>query len=185
MFKIDSPGATGGNEFTEGNPALNIPATEVSDEWLNAVQRELVEVVEFGGLVLDKLDDKQVRKAIQAIIQLGGDQQLKQTIPNNEAADTDIVGLLFDKADFKAARIDFDLERFTDASNVQETGIMWAVHDTKDDIWLLRLFTQGDDAGVDFDITVAGQIRHIQTTDIAGANYDGDIRISSILKFNQ
>ena len=185
MFKIDSPGATVLNEFTEGNPGLGVPATEVSDEWLNAVQAELVEVVEFAGITLDKLDSTQVREAIQVLIGLGGDQQVQQAIPNNDAGATAITGLLFDKVDFKAVRMTFDLERLTDTQNVQETGILYATHDTNDDVWKLRLTSQGDDAGVSFDITTSGQIRHTLTTDLTGTNYAGTIRVNNIIKLKQ
>ena len=54
MFKIDSEGATGANLFTEGDPSLSIPATVVSDEWLNEVQEELVLVVEEMGLFMEE-----------------------------------------------------------------------------------------------------------------------------------
>jgi hypothetical protein len=47
MFKIDSPGATGENRFKE----TPLPATQVSSEWLNAVQDELVNAVAAGAAV--------------------------------------------------------------------------------------------------------------------------------------
>jgi len=186
MFKIDSPGATGANEFTEGNPGLGVPATEVSDEWLNAVQREIVEVVEFSGQTLDKLDDEQLRKAIQLLIGLAGDQQIDQAITNNDPVPVAIAGLIFDKTLFKAARMTFDIERSTDTQNVQETGIMYAVHDTRDDVWKLRFTSQGDDAGVIFDIVAAtGQVRQFDTNDLTGSTYLGRLSVTNVIKIKQ
>ena len=54
-------------EFTEGNPGSGVAATLLKAAWLNAVQRELVHVVEGAGLTLDAADDSQILKAIQAI----------------------------------------------------------------------------------------------------------------------
>ena len=72
MFRIDSDGATVGNLFTEGNPALNIPATVVSADWLNdTVQEELVGVVLDAGLVLNKLDNTQLLQALDVLIAAG------------------------------------------------------------------------------------------------------------------
>lgn len=69
MHKIDAPGATGGNEFTEGDPQLAIAATTVGAKWLNTIQRELVAVVEDVGITLDDTIDTQL---LQAIRVLGG-----------------------------------------------------------------------------------------------------------------
>ncbi len=63
MFKIDSIGATPENEFTEGNlPAIQ--PTKCTDEWLNVIQNEFVNIVEGFGVVLNKLDNAQVFKIL-------------------------------------------------------------------------------------------------------------------------
>lgn len=65
MFRIDGPGATQDNKFTEGDPATGTRATVVSDEWLNAVQEELAKAIEDDGYDLDKLDPGQLSKLIR------------------------------------------------------------------------------------------------------------------------
>jgi len=72
MFRIDSAGATQQNMFTAGDPAQGIPATEVSDVWLNAIQEELANVVEKSGLALNKADSNQLAKGL-AILVANGD----------------------------------------------------------------------------------------------------------------
>ncbi|MEJ1411084.1 MAG: hypothetical protein RPU60_12935 [Candidatus Sedimenticola sp. (ex Thyasira tokunagai)] len=67
MFEIDSPGHVA-NRFTEGDPLVPLPATQVSAEWLNAVQDELVSVIEGAGIVLDKEDPAQLLAAIGLLI---------------------------------------------------------------------------------------------------------------------
>lgn len=68
MHRIDGPGATPDNRFTEGDPVAAVPATEVSATWLNSVQEELVAIVLEAGLSLDKGDDSQVLQAILSLI---------------------------------------------------------------------------------------------------------------------
>ena len=64
MHRIDTSTATPDNRFTEGDPAIPLPATVVSADWLNAVQEELVAVVTGAGLELDKAENDQLRQAI-------------------------------------------------------------------------------------------------------------------------
>ena len=56
MHRIDGPGATAENQFTEGNPGTGTPATVVTDDWLTAVQEEIAGVVEASGAALAKGD---------------------------------------------------------------------------------------------------------------------------------
>lgn len=59
--------ANGAGEFTQGQPGSGVDATIIAVAWLNAVQRELIHVVEGAGITLDPADDSQVLKAIRAI----------------------------------------------------------------------------------------------------------------------
>ena len=68
MHRIDAPGFAPGNLFTEGNPALSILATEVSDDWLNDVQEELTTVIEGQGITLVKGLQTQLQSAIFSMI---------------------------------------------------------------------------------------------------------------------
>lgn len=57
-----TPGVPG--YFKEGSPAAGDPPTEVSADWLNAVQEELVGAILAAGLALSKLDNVQLAAAI-------------------------------------------------------------------------------------------------------------------------
>ena len=65
MFKIDTAGNVGGL-FSDGTPP-SVPPTIVSDQWLNAVQTELVNVVLGAGLALDKTNSGQVLAALEIL----------------------------------------------------------------------------------------------------------------------
>lgn len=67
MHRIDGPGATVDNKFTDGDPVGGVQATLVTDDWLNAVQEEVVGVIESTGAVLDKVTNTQLLAAIRAL----------------------------------------------------------------------------------------------------------------------
>lgn len=67
MHRIDAAGNAGGL-FTEGNPGTGVRATKVDDDWLNAVQEEIVNVVTGAGIALVKGTNTQLRSAILSMI---------------------------------------------------------------------------------------------------------------------
>ena len=184
MHRIDAPGFALGNLFTEGNPSLSIPATEVSDDWLNDVQEEIVTVIEDAGITLVKGQQDQLKAAINLMIGLGG-SEIKLDPLLNATADQVIAGLIFDKTKVKAALINFDIHRRTDSSNVQETGILVVTHNTEDDIWRAVLLQSAfDDSESAFNVIAGtGQVR-VTTLDLAGAAYDGQLRITGVTRFS-
>lgn len=68
MHRIDHETATSDHKFTEGNPTIPVPATVVTDDWLNAVQEELVAVITGAGLELEKSDNTQLWQAITTAV---------------------------------------------------------------------------------------------------------------------
>ncbi|WP_421864303.1 hypothetical protein [Marinobacter adhaerens] len=72
MFRIDGPGATNDNKFTEGDPANGTRATVVTDQWLNAVQEEIAAAIENDGQSLDKSNPGQLSKSLsRRVLHLG------------------------------------------------------------------------------------------------------------------
>lgn len=78
MFRIDhvtadaslpTPEALGTEGyFKKGNPATATPATVVTADWANAVQEEIMFVIEEAGLASDKTDNTLLKQAIDALI---------------------------------------------------------------------------------------------------------------------
>ncbi len=184
MHRIDAPGFAPGNFFTEGNPSLSILATEVSDDWLNDVQEELTTVIEGQGIALVKGLQTQLQSAIFSMIGAGGTNIKLDPLLNN-TADQVITGLVLDKTVTKAAVIFADAHRETDSSNVQETMIWLATHDSKDDVWRIsNILTAFDDSGTTPNIVAAsGQVR-AGTNTLAGANYAAQLRITGVMRFS-
>lgn len=68
MHRVDGPGATPTNQFTEGSPSTGVPATTVTADIMNALQEEVAAVIEQGaGLVLNKPDNTQLLQAILSL----------------------------------------------------------------------------------------------------------------------
>ena len=63
MHRIDGPGATVDNEFTDGDPVGGVPATIVMADWLNDVQEELMSILSAAGITPVKGTQDQVLKA--------------------------------------------------------------------------------------------------------------------------
>lgn len=63
---IPNTRADSNGEFTDGNVAGGVPPTLLPAEWFNTIQRELVTVVQDGGLTLDPNDDTQVLAALKS-----------------------------------------------------------------------------------------------------------------------
>lgn len=68
MHRIDGPAAAPGGHFTDGDPSVGTPATVVTDDWANAVQEELVAVIEATGAALAKPDNTQLLAAIRTLV---------------------------------------------------------------------------------------------------------------------
>lgn len=69
MHRIDGPGATVDNRFTDGDPVGGVQATMVTDDWANDVQEELMSILTAGGVAPVKGTQDQVLKALAVLIQ--------------------------------------------------------------------------------------------------------------------
>src|SRR3712207_6309861 len=65
MHRIDGDGHSS-NTFVGGVPNVT-PATQVTPDWLNAVQEELAGIVTASGTALNKASNAQVLAALQAL----------------------------------------------------------------------------------------------------------------------
>lgn len=83
--------ATAAGEFTEGN-AGGVPATLLKAAWLNAVQRELVNLIGGAGIELDAEDSAQVLKAVQALVAVGTAAAAKQLAVRDLRLSSDLLG---------------------------------------------------------------------------------------------
>lgn len=67
MHRIDSSGSVAG-QFTAGNPATGQRATLLDADHMNAIQEEILAVIEAAGIAPVKGTNNQLLTAIQALI---------------------------------------------------------------------------------------------------------------------
>lgn len=67
MYRIDGPGATADNKFTDGDPVGGVQATMVTEDWLNDVQEELLSIMDAGGVLPAKGVRNQVLAALRVV----------------------------------------------------------------------------------------------------------------------
>lgn len=77
MRRIDTPTAAedlfgpGKDGFRDGNPALAILATRLNAAFFNALQEEVANTIELGGLALDPNDNTQLFKVVRLLASSG------------------------------------------------------------------------------------------------------------------
>ena len=67
MHRIDGPGATVDNKFTDGDPVGGVQATVVTDDWLNDMQEESISILAAAGIAPVKGTQNQILQAIRKL----------------------------------------------------------------------------------------------------------------------
>lgn len=186
MHRIDGPGAgVGLNNWTEGNPGLGIPATTVTDDYMNDSQEEICTIIEAEGLVLAKGTQDQLQDAISLMIASGGAAAADIDIPLlDNTGPADVTGLSFNKTNFKGGNFALDIHRRDDGQSKNETGMGYVSHNTETDTWGISLQSFDEDAATVFSITAGGQVQYT-SSNFGGANYSGTLRVNNIKKIKQ
>lgn len=100
MHRIDGPGATADNRFTDGDPTGSVPATVVTDDWLNDVQEEILSVLTDQNITPAKGTQNQLLAAIKKLVAnlaqatetvIGGAKVATQALTNAGVDDKTII----------------------------------------------------------------------------------------------
>jgi hypothetical protein len=67
MYYIDGPGATPDHKFTDGDPAAGVAPTTVTDDFMNDVQQEILNVIAAAGMAPAKNTQDQLLKALRGL----------------------------------------------------------------------------------------------------------------------
>ena len=197
MFRIDSAGATVGNRFTEGDPGLSIPATVVSDEWLNHVQEEIIKPIDEMGITLVKGNEGQLWESLLAMFLNGGRKAVfRHTLLNNtlnaEVQDDNNASapLSVDRTTTKLKISFFDIERQTSTGLLKEFGLLFLSYDSKNNAFLdPKVLSLNGDGETTFKLTQEGatdEFRlNVDTEDLTGTSYVGTLDITSIIEIKQ
>ena len=101
------------------------------------------------------------------------------SLTNNQSTFADINGLTFSKTSVRSARITLDIYITTSTEELQESVDMILGYKNTADEFRLSVLSSGDNSGVTFNITSAGQIQY-KTTNISGTSYAGTIKFKAL-----
>lgn len=186
MHRIDGPGATLDNKFTEGNAALAVPATVVTAAIMNDMQEELCNLITAMDIPLVKGTQTQVRSAIIELIRRGGAASpVIQALVNNQAALADVTNFpLVLTTDVVAIEFLYSIYRRTDSGNAKETGRAYITWSPDLAGWEVTKVGVHDDAGVVLTMSPTGEPNEFklqyQTDNLAGTSYAGTLRVTDI-----
>lgn len=107
----------------------------------------------------------------------GTDDILETTfnVANNVSSSQDIVGLTFNPSTVRSAVIDYSIYRSTSSTELAEKGKLELIYKngaTPTTKWTIGRVFFGDDGGVEFTMTDAGQIQYT-SSNLAGTSYSG------------
>lgn len=108
---------------------------------------------------------------------LKGPNDILQTtfsVANNQVSVANVIGLAFDSASVRSAKIQYSLYRVTNSNELAETGEIYLIYKNNANTWTLSRQFFGDDAGVTFSITSGGQVQYT-STNVAGTSYSGEL----------
>lgn len=97
------------------------------------------------------------------------------TILNNQASAVDLTGLIFDKTEYTQGIVTCELRRKTSLSELVSQTTLVAIYNSTSDSWDVTPTAIGDDCGVVFSITGAGQVQYT-STDMSGSGYIGTLK---------
>lgn len=96
MHRIDGPGATVDNKFTEGDPVGSVPATVVTDDWMNDVQENIMAVLVSGAVTPTKGRAADLLDAIKKVaISQGLVKTVKRLVFASSGTYTPSAGMVF------------------------------------------------------------------------------------------
>lgn len=100
------------------------------------------------------------------------------TIANAQASVANVTGLSFTAASYRSAEVEYEISRKTDtaSSEVRSIGTLRLAYRAQSSAWeILGENSSGDETGVTFSITAAGQVQY-SSTNISGSNYAGTLK---------
>jgi hypothetical protein len=101
------------------------------------------------------------------------------TLANNQGAASNVTGLSFDSTSVKSAMIYCEVRRKTDSNEVISNGVLRVYYRDLTTTWELLNELGGDDDGVVFSITAAGQVQYT-SSDLAGTSYTGKLTFKAV-----
>jgi hypothetical protein len=104
------------------------------------------------------------------------------TLANNVTSATNITGLLFNPASVMGFVIEYMIVRSSSTTRLCSIGRFRAVYNSNISAWLTSDDYAGDNSGIDFGVTSAGQVTYT-STNITGTSYTGTLKYISLITY--
>lgn len=102
------------------------------------------------------------------------------TVANNNASPASVTGLVVNKDNYKSAHVFVEIRRKTDTTEVISNGRLILQYRDLDTDWELLDELSGDDDGVTFTITSAGQVQYV-SDNMSGSDYVGTMKFKGLV----
>lgn len=129
MHRIDGPGATVDNKFTDGDPVGGVPATLVTDDWLNDMQEELMSLLTAASITPVKGTQNQVLSALRSLSPgiIGAVRNARMSVATTSAtgtftADQVVVGTSLGGATYRLNGFNKNINLATVGAGGMDTG---------------------------------------------------------------
>jgi hypothetical protein len=117
--------------------------------------------------------------AVETFLGAGFMQETTFTIANNTAVAANVTGLVFSSASYKSAVIYCEVRRKTSTNELISNGMLRVYYRDLTSTWELLDELGGDDDGVVFSITSAGQVQYT-SSNVSGTSYTGKLTFKAI-----
>lgn len=137
-----------------------------------------------NGQIVFATDTKSIYHVVDGALEVMGGGGVPDAVAfslaNNVSVATDITGLVFNPASVFSFVLEYTIARNTATTQLVSVGKLRGVYKSSTLSWSYSDDYAGDDCGVDFSITPAGQIQYI-SSNMSGASYVGKLQYVSLL----
>lgn len=139
---------------------------------LDAHDASAISIIPFNNMTATE-----VQAALQQWHPQGDLTETAVNILNNQVAPSDITGLLFNTTVVRSAHIDYSIYRYhlTPTVELASAGTLRLIYKPQSALWILDDTFAGDNVGVTFSVTPAGQVQYT-STDLGSAPQESVIK---------
>jgi hypothetical protein len=100
-----------------------------------------------------------------------------QSIANNQTSAANVSNILISGASYRSFLVNYNIYRTTNTTEYAQIGTLQCIYKTTAATWNISDTFSGDNAGVTFTITAAGQVQYT-STNMSGTGYAGTMKFS-------
>jgi hypothetical protein len=189
-FKIGNVGSEAEVVTVSGNQTLTTKTIDADSNTISNLETDNLKTGVLNVATnLSGATDTQIPSAlavktyIESIPSSIGASEVSFTVANNQSSFANITDLAFNPANIRSATIEYAIYRSTSLSQLAQAGELRIVYNTGLNKWFFSDSYAGQNAGVEFNVTNAGQIQY-KSSLISGGSYAGTLKYSITKTFS-